>query len=40
LKESIGSLASELAASAYVYAKDIGNTELAAVLEVSFSEVI
>ena len=39
MKESIGSLVSELAASAFVYAKDIGNTELAAVLDVSYSEI-
>ena len=39
MKESIGSLASELAASGYVYAKDIGNTELAALLDVSYSEI-
>ena len=39
MKESIGSLASELAASGYVYAKDIGSSELAAVLDVSFSEI-
>lgn len=39
MKENIGSLSSELAASAFVYAKDIGNTELAAVLDVSFSEI-
>ena len=39
MKESIGSLGSELAASGYVYAQDIGNTELAAVLDVSYSEI-
>ena len=39
LKESIGSLVSELAASGYVYAGDTGNTELAAVLDVSYSEI-